>query len=377
MKLAKLSLAAIVAVGAMTTFASATSLEEAIKGVELNGYLRYRYYDRDNDTNTAADDEHRFTAVTDFTIPVAENLKSGIMLTYQQRDFADNGVATDGQTDGSSTLNVERLWFQYAVDGFSVKAGKIEIFSPWTDPGYRGAVGNGALALYTGVPGWTFGAGAFLDTNLLEGLNRGQENLYAAGALGSIGPVNVQLWGASMTNTFDYSVFAEAGFEMAGFSARAQVNNLKLADEARGLARNNEDSGIYWGVEAGYEAAGFSVGVGYTQNDEDQPIYTLSADDSSGFIFSGAQQINGDIANARDMQAMFIDLGYETGPYSVGAGYTHGEAGKTDLDEFYVEAGYKYSKNFKLSTYYSNYETDAPTGDTESDEIRFEAKYSF
>ncbi|MDR0467928.1 MAG: major outer membrane protein, partial [Campylobacteraceae bacterium] len=42
MKLVKLSLAAVVAAGAMTTFASATSLEEAIKGVDVSGMARVR-----------------------------------------------------------------------------------------------------------------------------------------------------------------------------------------------------------------------------------------------------------------------------------------------------------------------------------------------
>ncbi|MDR1976734.1 MAG: major outer membrane protein, partial [Campylobacteraceae bacterium] len=37
MKLTKLSLAAIVAVGALGSFASATPLEEAIKGVDVSG----------------------------------------------------------------------------------------------------------------------------------------------------------------------------------------------------------------------------------------------------------------------------------------------------------------------------------------------------
>nr|WP_086226516.1 major outer membrane protein [Campylobacter sp. P0108] len=43
MKLVKLSLAAIVAAGALTSVANATSLEEAIKNVDVSGYARYRF----------------------------------------------------------------------------------------------------------------------------------------------------------------------------------------------------------------------------------------------------------------------------------------------------------------------------------------------
>lgn len=362
MKLAKLSLAAIVAVGAMTTFASAASLEEAIKGVELNGYLRYRF--TSNDEANGHTDEHAFKGLTEFVMPVADNLKAGMTLAVSGTDDAADGKASD--TSDKLTLNLDKLWFQYAMDGFSLKAGKMEVFSPWTDPGQNGTVGDGALALYTGVPGWTLGLGGFVATNI-DGME--EEDLYAAGALGSVGPVNLQLWASTLSNVFDYAVFAQAGFEMAGFNARVQANQLELESGVDGL---------YWGIEAGYGMAGFKANVGYTQNDKDQGIYSLAGSDASGFIFSGGKQINGKIANVADMQAFFIDLDYATGPYSVGAGYAHGEVDAYDLDEFYVEAGYKYAKNFKLSTYFSSFERDNKVGaDAENDRIRFEAKYSF
>ncbi|WP_086233982.1 major outer membrane protein [Campylobacter devanensis] len=43
MKLVKLSLAAIVAAGALTSVANATLLKEAIKNVDVSGYARYRF----------------------------------------------------------------------------------------------------------------------------------------------------------------------------------------------------------------------------------------------------------------------------------------------------------------------------------------------
>ena len=42
MKLAKISLAALVALGAFSTL-NATPLEEAIKDVDFSGFARYRY----------------------------------------------------------------------------------------------------------------------------------------------------------------------------------------------------------------------------------------------------------------------------------------------------------------------------------------------
>ena len=45
MKFLKLSLAASVALGALSTASFAQPLEEAIKGIDVSGYLRYRYND--------------------------------------------------------------------------------------------------------------------------------------------------------------------------------------------------------------------------------------------------------------------------------------------------------------------------------------------
>ena len=48
MNLAKLSLAAIMTVGALSTV-NAQPLEEAIKGVDFSGFARYRFHDVEKD----------------------------------------------------------------------------------------------------------------------------------------------------------------------------------------------------------------------------------------------------------------------------------------------------------------------------------------
>jgi hypothetical protein len=68
MKLAKLSLAAIVAAGALTSVASASSLEEAIKGVSINGYVRYRH-------NSTTEEVDAIKVVAGFTVPVTDGVK--------------------------------------------------------------------------------------------------------------------------------------------------------------------------------------------------------------------------------------------------------------------------------------------------------------
>lgn len=401
MKLAKLSLAAIVAVGTMTSFASATPLEEAIKGVDVSGMIRYRFYDEDGFRN-GSDDRQRFSAPFTFTIPVADNLKAGINLRYESNNYADNNSLDAGN------LNTTKVWFLYSQPTYSVKAGRFEMNTPWTDPGYAGNRGDGALALYTGVEGWTFAAAGFVNSNVsvpvagntikqyfnaLGGaaigvpalsIDVGEENVYALAAIGAMGPVNVQAWAASMENVFDYSVFLQADMKFEGFGFKAQANQLKLADELDVFA---DDTGLFWAAEAGFGMSGFNVAAGYITSDEDQPVHTLSADDA-GMIKFG-KQLYYETTNMFDTETMYLKANYGMDAYRFEAGFGSADVDGDDYgNEWYIGAGYKYSKNFDLSFYYSALDMDTEFNDpatgirvisdqVDNNQLRFQAIYKF
>jgi hypothetical protein len=403
MKLAKLSLAAIVAAGALTTV-NAKPLEEAIKGVEISGFVRYRFYAEDGALD-AKGDRHRFSVPVSLVAPVAENLTAGVSVRAEQNEYGANGAISDEFESDTIKDNdkfaMTKAWFKYATKDFSVRAGKFELATPWTDPGYAGNRGTGALAMYTGVPGWAFAAAAFTQTNTSvtvgklalkamlaspnppsmpgltagnNGIDVGEENLYAVAAIGAVGPVNVQAWFSSMTNVFDSSIFVQADAKFAGFGLKAQANQLKLADETKGLFA--DDSGLFWAVEGSYAIDGFSVDAGYISNDDDQPIHTLSADDATQIKFG--KQLVYETTNMPAAETIYANAGFATGPYSVGVGYGTAELDGEDFaDEFYVQAGYKYSKNFNTVVYYSDMDIDGFGDEADNKEIRFEAKYSF
>jgi len=379
MRLAKLSLAAIVAAGAMTTFASAAPLEEAIKGVDLTGLMRYRVDMHDYDDSSSTD-QHRFSGVFTFTAPIADNVKSVLTLRYNTPSDARD--ASSLGTD-EENLAVSQAYFQYAVANYSVQAGKMQLATPWTENAWDGDFANGVMAYYTGVEGWTFAGAAFVNNTLGERLGAvvgdiGKQNLYAAAAIGSMGPVDAQFWVSKMEHVFDYSAFLELSTKMAGFSLKGQVNQLKLADETKAALNPEDDKGLFWAVQAGYEIEGFNVAAGYIKNDKDQPIHTLSAD---GQHIIAGQNLYGDTTNLADAETYFAKAGYAFGDYSVGAGYSKAEQGSNDFGrEVYVEAGYDYSKNFSLYSYYSDMDIkDAFTTTTVKDnkQIRFQATYSF
>ena len=381
MKLAKLSLAAIVAAGAMTTFASAAPLEEAIKGVDLSGLMRYRVDVIDRDAE-ADEDNHRFSGVFTFTAPIAENVKSVLTLRYNTP--SDDRDARSLGTD-EENLAVSQAYFQYAVANYSVQAGKMQLATPWTENAWDGDFANGVMAYYTGVEGWTFAGAAFVNNTLGERLEDykvggnkvdiGKQNLYAAAAIGSMGPVDAQFWVSKMEHVFDYSAFLELSTKMAGFSLKGQVNQLKLADETKAALNPEDDKGLFWAVQAGYEIEGFNVAAGYIKNDKDQPIHTLSAD---GQHIIAGQNLYTDTTNEKEAKTYFAKAGYSFGDYSVGAGYSKAKVvGEKFGREFYLEAGYDYSKNFALYSYYSDVDYDADTRNNDFKQIRFQATYKF
>ena len=389
MKLAKLSLAAIMAVGVFSV-ANATPLESAIKNVDLSGFMRYRWYGEDGAAD-AHTDRNRFSGEFLFTVPAGDNLSAGVSLKYENNDYATNqGPTTE------PNVSVNQAWFKYAAKSFSVKAGRQVLATPWTDGGYNGSMADGAIGMYTGVPGWTFALAGFTQTNIklslgnhaltetaaqgdpvavtynaLSGADLSSENLYAVAAIGSVGPVNTQVWLSRMTHVFDYSAFVQADMKMAGFGLKAQVNQLKLTDKGS-LA---DDTGLFWAVQGSYAINGFGINAGYLTTDKDMPIYTLKGDNK--FIGFG-KQLYYETTNMPDTDTYFANLSYAMDAYSVGAGYGKAKMGSDDFaDEYYLSAGYKYSKHFGMSAYYSDLDVNGLAGKADNKEIRFEAKYSF
>jgi len=367
MKLAKLSLAAIMAAGALTVV-NATPLEDAIKGVNINGFTRYRYY---NESESAAKtDRHRFSASVQLTMPVADNLTAAVVAEIDDNNYATNNAAARGEA--GQDLNVQQLWFKYATPDYSFKLGKQALNTPVTYNYFSVATGNGALFMYTGVKNWTFAAAGFVATDRNFALPTaifGNQNLYAAAAIGSVGPVNVQLWGFKMTNVIDDEEFLQVDGKVAGFSYVLQYVRGSLDDSL------STDDQAFYAAKLGYKMDNFGAHIGYIGTDKDGGLVDLAAGDGYGFAYGG---INSQYvyANQADVSVAYIDASASFGKVGVGAGYVDGDYGvgaaNQDITEWFVKGSYKYSKNFKTSVYYSDL-----GGDSKNNEFRFEAKYSF
>jgi len=367
MKLAKLSLAAIMAAGALTVV-NATPLEDAIKGVNINGFTRYRYY---NESESAAKtDRHRFSASVQLTMPVADNLTAAVVADIDNNNYASNNAAVRGES--GQDLRVQQLWFKYATPDYSLKFGKQALNTPVTYNYFSVATGDGAQFTYTGVQNWTFALASYVNWDRNFALSTavdGNQNAYVAAAIGSLGPVNVQLWGFSVTNLIDDEEFLQVDGKLAGFSYVLQY--ARTSPSAAGA-----DDQAFYAAKLGYKMDNFGAHVGYIGTDKDGGFVDWAAGDGSGFAYGG---INSQYvyANQADLALGYIDASASFGKVGVGAGYvsgsyTDGAGLDKDVSEWFVKGSYKYSKNFKTSFYYSDLGQDS-----KNNEFRFEAKYSF
>jgi hypothetical protein len=392
MKLAKLSLAAIMAAGAFT-YASATPLENAIKGVDISGYVRYRYYNEDNGATAQNTDRHRFTVPIMFKVPVSDKLTAAVAMFAQKNDWATNSSPKAAAAYSDSTFNLSRMWFNYADAGWNVTLGRQLLKTPYTEGGITGSYGDGLVVMYSPMKNLTLAAASFVKSNqtvdgAVGGLALNNQNINAVAAIGSFSGVNLQLWGFTVDGVVDSAYFFQASGSVAGLSLKGQYSAVSLSNSAYTALNaagvvNGDDSGSFYGLQAAYKLDNFKVGAGFTSTSSDNGISVLDAD---GGLIKAGKQLYYVTTNARDTDVYFVTAGAGFGAYSVGAGYVGASSvSGTNLDssdEFYVQGSYKYNKHMKLSAYYSVLDmsnlvgqTDAAAGD--NNEFRFEAKYSF
>ncbi|WP_191337494.1 major outer membrane protein [Helicobacter pullorum] len=277
MKFLKLSLAASVALGALSTASFAQPLEEAIKGIDVSGYLRYRYTDDRYDSaagNTGKSANHQWRAVADFKTPVINNIALNFGVWYDNQNNVNHGkgqIATgstqtsgflgDGLGSGSDgEFGVREFYATITPDSTAttIKIGKQLLDTPVTNA-YDGDRGTGILALNSDIPNLTLAAAAFDSWAINEynfaasGINAAGVNgvgynssfsnensvdkpLYAlAGIYGvdtNYGRFGGQLWGFYIDDAVDALVFGELSWQGSLLRAKLQYTYAALNNDA-------------------------------------------------------------------------------------------------------------------------------------------------
>ena len=326
MKFLKLSLAASVALGAFSTASFAQPLEDAIKGIDVSGYLRYRfnsdYYDNGGNNNSNSNNTHRWKAVADFKAPVADNVafNFGVLYNNESNNVQGTGGLGSGLgsgKDGSFGVSTFNAVITPDSTATTVIIGKQRLATPVTNAGDDDR-GTGILALNSDLEGFTFAAGAF-DSWSIDDVHQGYASgsndgisvtkpLYAlAGIYGvdtAYGHFGAQLWGFYIQDIVDGLGFGELSWTGSTFNAALQYAIASLNNDAgdvlsvvhpngnpAGRANIPEANDLFV-LNLGADFAKdfgvpLDVKLGWVTNFQDGTAVTLN-DDGTAFKYAGA-----------------------------------------------------------------------------------------
>ena len=427
MKLTKVSLAALVALGAFSSVASATPLEEAIKNVDLSGFARYRYTndhlkDSDkSDTQKSSTSNHVFRMETSFKAAIDDNFFGVLHLRYQGTDgsgdnanskayainqktgtvdeFTYNG--TD-KTNTTGSFGVYEMYLGYKAGNTTITAGK-QLLGTFFDD--KDVAGTGLKVINTDVPGLTLAAAAFdavqsdgyeIDGPLLKTLTGSigdaPGNIYYLGAAGSYDPVSFK---AAIANVQEVATLygADAG---VSFNVTDDINlNLKGQFVHNDSDHKDVADANFWAVQAGTKLFGAKLNAGYLDFDaknKDNNKISFATLDANGELINPAKILNGVMSGGRQYynnikgnnDYWFVNAGYDIDKFGFGAGYTQGKGYSWALgkerakrNEWSLDASYKYSKKLTFLSWYAAAKDKKDGESYKQDRIRFEAKYSF
>lgn len=310
MKFLKISLAASLALGALSTASFAQPLEEAIKGVDVSGYLRYRYtddrYDSNNftkDSVSGSDAKHQWRAEADFKTPTINNISLDLGILYRNDSQNVNHGNAGGLGSGlgagkDKDFGVSQFYMTIAPDSTAttVMLGKQKLGTPVTNPG-DGDRGTGILALNSDIPGLTLAAGAF-DSWAIDDLNATKygtdgsvdKPLYTLAAIygvdTSIGNIGAQVWFFNVTDMVDAMIYSALSWKHSVFNASLQYGYASLKDGkdaflTGGLASDNDLLNLRIGANFKEYNVPLGIQLGYLTNFQDGT--TVSVDDEGAW----------------------------------------------------------------------------------------------
>lgn len=423
MKFLKISLAASLALGALSTASFAQPLEEAIKGVDVSGYLRYRYTDDRYDSKGFAKDSvsgssarHQWRAEADFKTPTINNVSLDLGILYRNDDQNVNHANKDGLGGGlgagqDSDFGVSQFYMTITPDSTAttILIGKQKLGTPVTNPG-DGDRGTGALILNSDISGLTLAAGAF-DSWAIDDLSNitsyGTEGsvdkpLYTVAAIygvdTSIGNIGAQVWFFNVTDMVDAMIYSELSWKHSVFNASLQYGYASLKDGndaflTGGFASDNDLLNLRIGANFKEYNVPLGIQLGYLTNFQDGT--TVSVDDegawtpsiggklwwqnqATGVTFGLARNLIGwgvTPNNGETDLSVFhgvIDYTFLDGRFKIGLEGAFGENEKTlsatgatiyktKFTEITPTVSWKHSKNLTISGFYAMLSTERDT----------------
>jgi hypothetical protein len=378
--------------------ASATDLSEAIKGVQLGGYLRLRVYHesdgvqkykdkKGNDKTREYTTKWRTTAALKFTVPVSEELKFHANYAFDWSiDNAGNGLnEVNGKVLAAPSFVNVHMFADYKKDGAGLILGKIPVKTPVTGTGVGEAIAAGFVGTYKVQNNLTVAVAGLDDLVNTDQVKPVGKNTYAAAAIYNSDIADVQAWYFNVDDIIDSDIVVSAdvkalkanGVTIHVDYAQADLSDnvastvgAKVAGKLTGAGNKVDKTQTYFNLSATYKQNALCAKVGYAVTGKDGGIVTLDHDSPLANVL-GTEQKTG-ITDTGDNNALYANVTYKVdGKTSVKAAYS--AIDNDSANEILVGANYAYTKKFNVYAYYSILSADS--GD--NNEARLELKYKF
>jgi hypothetical protein len=385
----KMSLAAALAVSALSTTASAGNLEEMIKDVTMSGKMEVEYETSQTTTggvDSAALEGNRnnwdYDFDAKFKMPVNDSVTAELGL---QADH-EYGV---NQDSANGNLNVSSLNFTYVNGPVTAIVGRQGIGAPWFDD----AKGNGVKALVAAGP-VTLAAAHFTGTTsdaLTSELE--QSDISAVAAIASVGPVNVAAWYAQLqgiTNTLGTGLRTDA--DSYTVNVKGTFGPVKVcathtqADYDLDLAGAVDPEASLTKLSVSADMGMVAPYVAYAMTNDDDTSAAArgeGVDLDEGDASTNFKKNILSLDDYNDADAYLIGTGVKMDALSLDVYYLAGDTTTgtvtTDFSEMGLGAKYQMSKNFAINSYYATAELDntGNAADTESDVAEIALEYKF
>lgn len=416
MKLFKLSLAAVVAAGALSSV-SAAPLEEAIKDIDVSGFGRYRFQSTEKKpaiVEKTHETFHRFTLDVNFKATLDDNFFSVIGLRYDSADVVGSHArAASGITNTHGGLSgVNGGWGGSGADSFSVRQYYVGYTAiPYTTVlfGRQPAgtfftddiVATGLKVAVNPVEGLTL-AGVYYTNFENDGdlgdipFNDGssayihQKNLWGLAAIYQNEMLDLQAWYAGLNKVANlFAISAGVNYAINdGASVRGKAQwahtNLtgKFKDNYRPApgAESTVANSNFIGFDLGASFYGFDLDAGYLTYGKKDKTSVHTLEDAGSLIKPGEELLNYTAFTGKH-KVWFGTAAYTFDAYSIGVDYVNDKikytVGDIKADEWVVRAGYKYNDKLSFKAWYSM--ITAKQGDVKNkgNRFRFDARYNF
>ena len=386
MKLAKLSLAAIVVAGLATSSFAADTLADAFAKGKVQGELRAWYFDRDRPANDA--DIINTGLVLNYVTDTFYGFYMGATFQSNYAPWADKDAKNMFAADqyGSGAV-LSEAYLGYKMKNTDIKIGRQFISTPLVNGSGSRMIKQsfqGVTVVNTDIPNTTLVAGY---VNKFQGRTDGQGNVADFEKLANdedaytVLVVNKSIAGLTLTgqwvqltDTFnDYYVEAAYAGKAASFTYGLAANYLATDYDASGV-----DTGQMYGVKASFGIENFNAYVAYSQITDDNAVVAGLGSGAQPNFVKGYQFTTG--TYTRDTKGYSIDANYNFKNIGLllGARYTDLDVDSSTIDDrSYTDiyAVYNFSGALKGLSFDASYSDMGK--DVDGSDFWFKANYKF